>query len=88
MSHLGRHIVMSALALLAAGSSLTGLAARSEAGVAANRPELIQLARAQRGRYGPYPTMRRANEVASYFRSQGYSTQVYPEWGAYYVNVW
>jgi hypothetical protein len=56
--------------------------------VAADRPETIQLAQAQRGRYGPYPTVRRANEVAGYFRSLGYNTRVYPEWGAYYVNVW
>lgn len=86
MSHISRKVLMSALALLAAGSSLTGLAVRSEAGV--DRPETIQLAQAQRGRYGPYPTARRANEVAGYFRSLGYSTQVYPEWGAYYVKVW
>jgi hypothetical protein len=88
MSHISRKVLMSALALLAAGSSLTGLAARSDAGVAADRPQTIQLAQAQRGRYGPYPTVRRANEVAGYFRSLGYNTQVYPEWGAYYVNVW
>jgi hypothetical protein len=90
MSHrtISRKVLTSALALLAAGASLTGIAARSEAGVAADRPEAIQLAQVQRGRYGPYPTARRANEVAGYFRSLGYNTQVYPEWGAYYVSVW
>ena len=85
---ISRKVLMSALALLATGSSLAGVAARSEAGVAADRPELVQLTQAQRGRYGPYPTARRAHEVAGYFRSLGYNTQVYPEWGAYYVNVW
>jgi hypothetical protein len=85
---ISRKVLMSVLALLAAGASLTGIAARSEAGVAADRPEAIQLAQVQRGRYGPYATARRANEVAGYFRSLGYNTQVYPEWGAYYVSAW
>jgi hypothetical protein len=46
------------------------------------------LAQLQRGRYGPYATVRRANEVANHFRSLGFKAQVYPEQGAYYVNVW
>ena len=90
MSHrtISRKVLLSALALLAAGSSLAGVAGRSEAGAVTSQSATVQLAQAQRGRYGPYATQRRANEVAHYFRSLGYNTQVYPEWGAYYVNVW
>jgi hypothetical protein len=78
-----RSVLFSAMAMLALGSSLATVPTRAEA---AETSESVQLA--QTGRYGPYATARRANEVAYYFRSLGFNAQVYPEWGAYYVNVW
>lgn len=45
-------------------------------------------------RYGPYATLRRANEVAYYFRRQGYRTKIYyggslySDTRRYYVDVW
>jgi hypothetical protein len=43
----------------------------------------------QSGRYGPYATIRRANEVANYFRSFGLRAEVINggNW-EYYVDVW
>jgi hypothetical protein len=40
------------------------------------------------GTYGPYATIRRANEVADEFRSLGYSTIVFHNGDGYYVRVW
>lgn len=42
---------------------------------------------AQAGRYGPYPTMRRANEVANWFRQQGYQAVAFHNGDGYYVDV-
>ena len=47
-----------------------------------------EFTQAQTGRYGPYATWRRANEVANHYRSYGFSASVYSQWGEYYVNVW
>jgi hypothetical protein len=44
-------------------------------------------AAAQSGRYGPYATMRRANEVANWFRSQGFSAVAFHNGDGYYVDV-
>ena len=90
MSHgtMSRKVVMSALALLALGSTLATPSARADAREVGDRSTSVQLARAQTARYGPYATARRANEVAYHFRSLGYNAQVFPEWGAYYVSVW
>ena len=49
----------------------------------------VNLLQFQSGRYGPYATIRRANEVANYFRSFGLRAQVINggNW-EYYVDVW
>lgn len=41
----------------------------------------------QAGRYGPYATMRRANEVANWFRQQGYRAVAFHNGDGYYVDV-
>ena len=76
------NVLFSAVAMLALGSSLATVPTLAEAAV--SEGSVV----ARTGRYGPYATARRANEVAYYFRSLGFNAQVYPEWGAYYVNVW
>jgi hypothetical protein len=83
-----RKILMSALVALVAGSTFAAAPVRSEVGELMDRSIHLQLAQAQRGRYGPYPTQRRAIEVANHFRSLGFNAQVIPQWGDYYVNVW
>jgi topoisomerase IA-like protein len=85
---MSRKVLMSALALLALGSPLAIPPTRADAREVGKGSTSVQLAQVQTGRYGPYATARRANEVASYFRSFGCNAQVFPEWGAYYVNVW
>ena len=81
---IGRMVRVVALAMLTLGSTVTVPPARTEAGPALSDEELV-LVRAVR--YGPFATMRRANEVANYFRGRGYNAQPFPEWGAY-VHVW
>ena len=68
-------------------ATLTAVPARAEVNEVPDRSHAMELAQAQTGRYGPYATIRRANEVANYFRNLGLSAQLYPEQGAYYVNV-
>ena len=85
---MSRKVLMAALALLALGSTLATPPARADAREVGDRSTSVLVARVQTARYGPYATARRANEVAYNFRSRGYNAQVFPEWGAYYVNVW
>src|SRR5512132_1979797 len=66
---MSRKVLMSALALLALGSTLAMPSARADAREVGDRSTSVQVAQVQSGRYGPYATARRANEVASYFRS-------------------
>ena len=48
----------------------------------------VEVARAQNAVFGPYATMRRANEVANYARSLGYSAVAFHNGNGYYVRVW
>jgi hypothetical protein len=77
--------LLSALLALMAGSTLAALPGSSDLGVVRDSAPEVQVA--QCSRYGPYATAGRANQVAAEARSYGYSAVVYPEWGAYYVNV-
>lgn len=52
---------------------------------AATPAEAVRVAQA--GRYGPYATLRRANEVANWFRQQGYQAVAFHNGDGYYVNV-
>ena len=82
-----RRILAWFLATLAIGASFVTSPARGEP-YAAREPLMpFQLARSEAGRHGPFPTARRANEVANYYRSRGYDAQVYSAGGDYYVNV-
>lgn len=74
-------------AVLAAVPFLSALAQPADA-----RPvesaDRVELARTQDAVYGPYATIRRANEVANYARSLGYSAVAYHNGDGYYVRVW
>ena len=52
---------------------------------AATTDDAVQVAQA--GRYGPYATLRRANEVATWFRQRGYQAVAFHDNDGYYVNV-
>lgn len=78
-------LAMLFLASLIAGGSpaWAGVSGSQNTAVAAQQP----------GRYGPYATIRRANEVANYFRDQGFNARVLPlNWSigdpVYVVDVW
>ncbi len=79
-----RNVLVSSMAMLALGAAFAAFPASSGAHEA--RDSLLW-ARSESGRHGPFPTARRANEVANYYRSRGYDAQVYSAWGDYYVNV-
>ena len=80
-------------AMLIAGLSFTAVSARPEdRGVFAPSTTAVAVQRARR--YGPYATLRRANEVANYARRYGYKAKViyggslYSDTRRYYVDVW
>jgi len=58
-------IMISGLMALLVGSSLAVISARADSQDPSTTVELTQ---ARMRRYGPYATIRRANEVANYFR--------------------
>jgi hypothetical protein len=66
--------------------------AQAMLGAMRDRSTDVELAQVQSGRYVPYATIRRANEVANYFRSLGFDAQVIYggtlDCREYYVDVW
>jgi hypothetical protein len=66
-----------------------GVTTQAASDAVRSRSTDIKLAQFQSGRYGPYATIRRADEVANYFRSFGFRAQVINagNW-EYYVDVW
>jgi hypothetical protein len=84
-----RKIAISALMALVTGSSLAAVPVRDEVwgGSAA-----VEAAQVRSRRFGPYATIRRANEVANYFRNRGYNAKVIYggtlDSRVYYVDVW
>jgi hypothetical protein len=80
-------------AMLIAGLSFTAVSARSEIR-AVFAPSTTAVAVQRARRYGPYATLRRANEVANYARRYGYKAKViyggslYSDTRRYYVDVW
>jgi hypothetical protein len=67
------------------------LARQSETNAFAPPTTAVAVQRARR--YGPYATLRRANEVANYARRNGYKAKiyyggVYDTSRVYYVDVW
>lgn len=85
---MSRNILMSAVAIIALGSLLAAAPAPAGAGEAQHQATHAEFAQAASVVYGPYATIRRANEVANYARSLGYSALVYPVGDEYYVRVW
>jgi len=47
----------------------------------------VQFATGIPGRYGPWVSWNRANEVANDFRNEGYSAQVFHSGDGYYIDV-
>jgi hypothetical protein len=61
-----------------------GMAAESDA---SQSPRALQLAQNDCRMFGPYATMRRANEVANEARSYGFSAVAFHNGDGYYVRV-
>jgi hypothetical protein len=82
-------MVISGMATLLVGSSLAVVPARGDA---RDSSTTVGVTQGRMRRYGPYVTMRRANEVANYFRRRGYNARVITggtlDSREYYVNVW
>jgi hypothetical protein len=81
-----RKTLISCLATLAIGALLGPLPVR---GAQSDAREFLanHWVQAEAGRYGPFATGRRANEVANHYRQRGYDAWVYSAWGDYYVEV-
>lgn len=73
------------LALATLGAAPPSTAAANAPPGLAETPTVV--AQAQAGRYGPYATIRRANEVAAWFRQQGFSAVAFHNGDGYYVDV-
>jgi hypothetical protein len=85
---MARKVLMSALAALAVSSSLAAVPTRAEAGEVRDRSTDVELAQDEFIRLGPYATVDRANQVAAYYRSLGFSVSApYHYDGGYCVNV-
>jgi hypothetical protein len=78
-----------AFALSTTLSAMTASAVNthSDSGSTATQAPVTHMQVAQSGVYGPYATMRRANEVANYFRSLGFDAIAYHNGDGYYVSV-
>lgn len=85
---MSRKLLFSAVAVLTFGSFLTTVPAHAD--VRKVEPHLMRAesAQAEVMIFGPYATIRRANEVANDFRSLGFSALVYHNGNGYYVKVW
>jgi hypothetical protein len=82
--------LLSILAVLACGACLVVVPAAASAAAVRDGSTAALSAKARGVRYGPYATIRRANEVANSFRRQGYRARVIPihNLGGYFVDVW
>jgi hypothetical protein len=81
-----RNILILCVATLALGALLGSLPVR--AGQSEAREFLgSRWAHSEAGRYGPFATARRANEVADYYRQRGYDAWVHAAGDDYYVNA-
>jgi hypothetical protein len=72
-------VIASALAAIEVQATTVALTAQPSAA--------IQLVQAGCRVFGPFPTMRRANEVANQARSRGYSALPFHNGDGYYVKV-
>lgn len=59
----------------------------AQVATAADAVRVAQAPAQHAGRYGPYATMGRANEVANWFRQQGYRAVAFHNGDGYYVDV-
>jgi hypothetical protein len=94
MNKLKTRFLMAACSLILMAlpdASTPALAGQSETTGFASPTTAVAVQRVRR--YGPYATLRRANEVANYARRNGYNAKiyyggVYDTSRTYYVDVW
>ena len=77
-----RATLLAAIVLVGSSVALAAVLPAPRTGTIST-PHLTQLVQ----RYGPFPTMRRANEVANNFRQQGCSAIAFHNGDGYYVDV-
>lgn len=88
-----KKFLLSCFTILMVGLFLTGIPVRAEISGASESSVTSESVRRGR-RYGPYATLRRANEVANYARRLGYNAKIiyggslYYGTRSYYVDVW
>jgi hypothetical protein len=85
---MSRKLLQSAVVALAVGAFLAIVPVHADAGSVGQRVTQAETAQAAAVIYGPFATMRRANEVANEFRSLGFSALAFHNGDGYYVKVW
>lgn len=86
--------LMLGLATLVFGLFSTGIPVQAKNSKVSARVATVKSGKVQSYRYGPYATLRRANEVANYARRLGYNARVFYagsyiyDTRSYYVDVW
>jgi hypothetical protein len=85
---MSRTQIMQILAALILATILMIVPAGAQEPIAGGSSMPVATSRVAFGIYGPYATIRRANEVAYYYRSLGFSTLAYHNGDGYYVRVW
>ncbi len=85
---MSRKLLLSAVAVLTFGTVLAAGPAHADLGMGEQRLMRAESAQAMVMIYGPYATMRRANEVANEARNLGFSAIAYHNGDGYYVKVW
>jgi hypothetical protein len=83
---MSRKLLLSAVAVLTFGTFLTAVPVHADLGK--GKQHSMRAESAQVMVYGPYATIRRANEVANEARSLGFSALAYHNGDGYYVKVW
>ena len=79
--------IIPALAAIAICASLATIPEWAKASGGSERSTVVQLAQYGCQMFGPFATMRRANEVANGARSYGYSAISFHNGNGYYVKV-
>ena len=81
-----RELLLSGVAALTVGTLVAVVPFHDDA--VSTEPVAASADSAQVQIYGPYATMRRANEVASELRTLGFNALAYHNGDGYYVKAW
>jgi hypothetical protein len=85
---MSRKLIVALFAVGILGTVLIAPPAPAHETIAGQSPTPAVSSPVEIGTYGPYATIRRANEVANEFRSLGFTAIVFHDGIGYFVRVW